>query len=932
MRIFVLILCACMVIGCTKNVQPERHRVMSHPVQSVKYSIGVSQNSYDDWREKLNDEILREMIFHDDVKVEILSADDNSEKQIEDIRYFMDADFDIIIVSPREAVALTPIITAAYKKGIPVVLFDRKVNGENYTAYMGADNRRIGEVAGQYILSRLGRRGRIMEIKGLEDSTPADDRHEGMLAAISACEDMELVASAYADWTPEGANRVADSLLRLYPDVDAIFAHNDRMAIAARAVAKKHGLEHVFIVGVDAIPETGIKAVADGTIDATVVYPTGGGELVRTAMKILDGEPYNRLTVLSDAILVDCSNADILLEQDRLLEGEIEKISVLKAKTGNILARYSEQKLMLYIVVAVAVLLLVLIFMLQRAFRINKRSKHVLASQNEQLEKQRDQLMLLNDELEKQKGCALEMNEQLKNATNAKLAFFTNISHDLRTPLTLISAPVDMMCKADNLTEKQAALMRLAGKNVKILMRLVNQILDFRKYEDGKLHLNLTEVDLRKCVCGWADSFKVLALKRHIHFAVDIPEETDFSMTVDVEKMERVFFNLVSNAFKYTPENGTVTARFRTDGTVLNIEIADTGIGMSREDIGHIFDRFYQVEKVRPEGFGIGLALVKAFVELHGGTVAVESIPKQGTTFSVAIPVKHTSALVNESEKNIDEALVTDELGEVEMPEIDADEKRSCLLVIDDNRDIRTLIRGAVGDRMLVIESGDGQKGIKMAAKYIPDVIICDVMMPVMDGLECCRRLKSELTTSHIPVLMLTACVLDEQRLEGYKCGADAYLSKPFDMDMLLARIESLMFNRERVKQAFADKFVGMPQPEKATVQKGSVDNEFYARFVALVERDIADPTMSVETLGAELGLSRVQFYRKIKALTNYSPVELVRIFRLKRAASLLASSECTVAEISYKVGFSSPSYFAKCYKDYFGESPTDVQKRTSKL
>jgi DNA-binding response OmpR family regulator len=287
--------------------------------------------------------------------------------------------------------------------------------------------------------------------------------------------------------------------------------------------------------------------------------------------------------------------------------------------------------------------------------------------------------------------------------------------------------------------------------------------------------------------------------------------------------------------------------------------------------------------------------------------------------------------------KNIDTSVVNAELSPIEAPDVDIDANKLCTLVIDDNADIRTYIRTVLGDKYQIIEAADGLQGIKMASKYVPDLIICDVMMPNIDGMECVRRLKSELNTSHIPVLMLTACTLDEQKIQGYESGADAYLSKPFSADVFTARCKSLIDNRKRIKNNLTDSTITQ-QPSKpaskpkALTQGKDIDNEFYNKFLQIVEKELSNPELSVEELGSRLGMSRVQFYRKIKAITNYSPVELLRNIRLKQAAKLLSSTERTVAEIAYEVGFTTPSYFTKCFKDYFGESPSELQHRTSKI
>lgn len=463
-----------------------------------------------------------------------------------------------------------------------------------------------------------------------------------------------------------------------------------------------------------------------------------------------------------------------------------------------------------------------------------------------------------------------------------------------------------------------------------ILLRLVNQILDFRKYENGKLELMRTNMDLRAQLQEWSHSFQSLAVKKHIHFALNAGDgQTDYRMALDAEKMERIYFNLLSNAFKFTPENGsisvTLSSFIKEDGKrYARLVIVDTGTGISAQHIRHIFDRFYQID-VNHAGSGIGLASVKAFVELHEGTIAVDSTEGKGTVFTIDLPVivmEEAGAVQEVHEARITQQAVVEELSDLETEEVAPDENKECVLIIDDNADVRDYVRSLLKDDYAVIEAPDGRAGLKKAMKYVPDAIICDVMMPVMDGLECCKQLKSELQTSHIPVMLLTACSLDEQRIQGFECGADSYIAKPFNSKLLLVRLRNLIDNHKRLKQFFGD---------RTTLSKESVsevDKGFADRFRRLIEDNLSDSELSVEDLGSKMGLSRVQLYRKIKALTNYSPVELLRIARLKKAASLLASSEKTISEITYEVGFTSPSYFTKCYKEYFGENPTDFLKR----
>lgn len=898
-----LTLCSMIIVSCS---------------DTPKYKIGVSQCSNDDWRAKMNDEIIREAMFHSDVDVEIRSADDSNDKQIADIRYFMDNGFDAIAVSPNEAGPLTPVVREAYEKGIPVIIFDRNIIGDTYTAYLGIDNEEIGRAAARYARNLTGNHGRVLEIYGLPGSTPAEGRHKGFADEYESTGGT-LLASVPGNWRQQDATRVVDSLLHIYNNVDLIYAHNDRMAIGAAEVARRLGRDSIRIIGIDAAPAIGIQAVADSVIDATFLYPTEGQRVIRTALAILNGREYQRSTILPASSAVDLTNADILLLQNETLVDETDKLRQAKIQIDDYFARYSSQTTLFYACLVIIVLLFGVVFLVLRAYWQHRRHKEALMKQNRELEEQRD--------------LQRELNEKLKEATHSKMVFFTNVSHDLRTPLTLIAEPISQLTASPNLSDSEKVLVKIADKNVRILHRLINQILDFRKYENGKLNIHLTEVDMDALMREWLESFTSLARRLNIKLKAERTEGHDgpVVMAVDTEKIERVVFNLLSNAFKYTPANGSVTVAYGVSDNNLVIRVADTGEGISEHDMGNIFDRFYQVDRVHPKGSGIGLSLSKAFVEMHDGSISVESEPGKGSVFTVTLPVRHVAEAAEKAEKYISADQVTAELDIIE-DEVVYDESKPLVLVIDDNRDVRMLISELVGASYNVITAVNGAEGIRKAIKYVPDLIICDVMMPVMDGFECCRRLKEEVITSHIPVLMLTACSMDEQRVQGYESGADGYLSKPFNIEVLRARMASMIENHKRLKTLRgavsptpAPKSGGTPLPKAGT---GDIDSDFYNRFLEVFTPEMSNPELNINTIASKLGLERTQFYRKIKALTNYSPVELMRHLRLKEARRLLTSTEMTISEIAYATGFSTPAYFTKCYRDNYGETPSDTRAR----
>lgn len=641
---------------------------------------------------------------------------------------------------------------------------------------------------------------------------------------------------------------------------------------------------------------------------------------MQLAMDILEKRPYPKETVMNTAV-VDRTNAHVMQLQTTHISELDNKIETLNGRIGGYLSRVATQQVVMYGSLVILLLVAGLLLVVYKSLRSKNRLNKELFQQKQQLEEQRDKL-------EEQRDQLIQLSHQLEEATHAKLVFFTNISHDFRTPLTLVADPVEHLLADKTLSGDQHRMLMLIQRNVNILLRLVNQILDFRKYENGKMEFTPVSVDILSSFEGWNESFQAAARKKHIHFSFDSMPETDYHTLADMEKLERIYFNLLSNAFKFTPENGKIAVRLsslnKEDKRWIRFTVANTGSMISAEHIRNVFDRFYKID-MHHAGSGIGLALVKAFVEMHGGTIAVESDEKLGTIFTVELPVQSCETVATEP----DDILVSPDsrttdilLTEEEELVKGYDSSKPSVLVIDDNEDIRSYVHTLLHTDYTVIEAADGSEGIRKAMKYVPDLIISDVMMPGIDGIECCRRLKSELQTCHIPVILLTACSLDEQRIQGYDGGADSYISKPFSSQLLMARVRNLIDSHRRLKQFFGD---------GQTLAKEDVcdmDKDFVERFKSLIEEKMGDSGLNVEDLGKEMGLSRVQLYRKIKSLTNYSPNELLRIARLKKAASLLASSDMTVAEIGYEVGFSSPSYFTKCYKEQFGESPTDFLKR----
>lgn len=955
-RILYLLLLASLLCTACHNNEP-------------RYRIGVSQCSHDAWRQQMNNEIMREARLYEGVEVTILCAHDDNKQQAKDIEQLLEKQINLLIVAPNQSNPITPVVEEVYRKGIPVVVVDRKIDSDQYTAYVGGDNYEVGKAAAHYMAKALQGKGKVIEIKGLEGSSPATERHRGFNEVMKQWPYIEVVASVWGDWGASKARQQIDSLIRQGVQADMIYAQNDVMAFGASQATQAARIPMRF-VGTDANagPGNGIEAVLQGWLEVTFLYPTGGDKAMEVAMQILQGKTFPRHTILN-TVPVNSDNVELMQMQTNRIAQLDTKIEHMGNRFNHYVMRYDNQQTILTMSLVVLALLVGSLIMLYLFIRTKNKKNRLLESQKLTLEEQKQKLEVQKLQLEsqtnqliEQQGTLIEQKRQLeeqttqlmqqtqqlieqekllKEATQAKLNFFTNISHDFRTPLTLIEAPVEELLTHAELSAVHRRLLEMMRKNVHILLRLVSQILDFRKIENGHMELHLSTFDLADCFRNWADSFHMTLLQRHIKLDIDIPAHADFHLQADREKMERIYFNLLSNALKYTPPGGDIKVSMAIDSHV-RFSVFNSGSHLSPQEAQAVFERFYQADNAR-EGTGIGLALARSFAELHGGDIEAFS-DKQGTTFEVTLPLSilqsvdtaapaETNTTTSHSPGTpilVPTSMALHEgktLLQLEHTPLDTetdsiDPDSPLVLVIDDNTDICSFLSFTLGRHYRVLTANDGEQGLKLAMKYVPDVIVSDVMMPVMDGHECCRRLKSEMQTSHIPVILLTACSLEEQRIQGYDCGADSYISKPFNASLLLSRIQNLLNSRRQLKQQLADN----QSIERADLS--DLDKEFTARFKRLVEERMGQADLNVEDIGRELGMSRVQLYRKLKQLTNFSPVELLRQIRLKRAASLLSTTELTISQIAYEVGFSSPSYFTKCYKEEFGISPSEAIKR----
>lgn len=694
--------------------------------------IGVSQCSDDLWRQKVNREIKIGQYQYKNVDVVFASADNNGQRQARQIDSLVKAKVDLLVVAPSDVKTVAPAIERAYRAGIPVILYDRMIESTHYTAYIGTDNVAIGREVADYLAHQLQGRGTVVEITGERGSTPVADRHRGFMQGMKAFPQIQVV-TLEGDWNLAGAKKLMLQYMDAGKPVDAVFGHNDAEAWGAQQAAKEKNREkQMLFVGIDGLPgeNQGVDLVAKGVMTASYIYPTKGEAIVPLAMNILQGKPYKRMNYFQSA-LVTAENAKLIDMQYKEIEDQTADLNTIYSSINEYMKMYRWQKIINILAVAVVLLLLIMIFYRRKVRR------------------------------EKEK-----LNEQRKQMADDKIAFFTNVSHQLRTPLTLVSGPLNRLMQADNYTEEQKMLLQVVSRNVGQLETLTADVLNFKEQVDAMNQASADEA------CEKELSQHVLRDSRH-----------QMLLQQDVEEL-------------------------------------------------------------------------------------------------------------------------------------------STILIVDDNEDIRSYLRVLLAGQYYVIEASDGQNGLRLAKESVPDLIVSDVMMPVMDGLTFCSKIKEDEVTSHIPVILLTARSEESQRIEGYEHGADAYITKPFSDHLLLVRISNLLQARRQRKNDEAKQMLSAEDIQ--TDEPG--ERMFLERFKKAAKSHIGDANLRMDDLGSELSLSKVQMYRKVKALSGKTPAEVLREMRMQKAYSLLKQTDKTISEVAAEVGFAIPGYFSACFKKQFGINPTELR------
>ena len=871
--------------GCTSSGKQKKH------------VIGLSQCMLDDaWRQAMINDMRIEASNYDDVEIIIKDAQNNNETQIQQIRDLIRQKVDVLIISPYQSEPITAVAEEAYRAGIPTIITDRKVNTDQYTSFVGANNYEIGLAAGNYAANYLPPNAIILEIWGLTQTSPAQERHKGFVDALREREDLSF-RKIEGQWLVDTA-RMELRKLEHPEQIDFVYAHNDMMAIAAReyfmAWDSIRGRE-LRIIGVDAVAGAGLEAVEDGRINASFLYPTGGEQVIRTAMRIIQGEPVDKFIPLRTAPVDHQSARTLLLQADQLQKYR-QRIEAQRSRIDGLSDRFYFLRNSLGVI---SLLMIGFIALSIYAFYINRKMRQG----NRKL---------------------ISLNAEMKEVTAQKLQFFTNVSHEVRTPLTLILAPLDRLIIS--LRESPyASDLGLIQKNANRLLRVINQILDFRKVEGKQEKLAVREIDLVPFVGEIKSYFDSMASVRAIAytFTSSIKQCT---LWIDPDLLEKVFVNLLSNAFKFTPEGGSVRIELTEEEDRVFIQVIDTGSGIQPGNLPHLFDRFYTED--RSMGTGIGLHLVKEYIHMHGGEIRVESEPGQRTTFTVCLRKGKAhfedSDLMETSVSH--QAYEASRLDDSETHKMLSKTYPYTILITEDDDEVRCFLERELSPHFKTRTAANGKDALRVLEEEEISLVVSDVMMPEMNGFELCRMIKSQLPFSHIPVILLTALTDERQRIFGITGGADDYIQKPFHTDYVKIKIIHLLQERQKLRERLLEKLrdnkLLLSEPEKVE----SIDDAFLRKFAEQIEAVYADPEYNVEKLSETLGLSRGHLHRKIKELTGTAPVEFLRTYRLNKATQLLRQNAYTVSEVAYRTGFSSPAYFSKCFKAVYGVTPTEYQ------
>lgn len=885
----------------------------AHTPNQKVYRIGLSQCSLDDaWRRTMLRELQVEFTPHDSIELIVKAAQNDSTLQKKQIQELIDAHVDVLIISPLAAAPLTAIAEKAYQSDIPTIITDRKINSDQYSTFIGADNYAIGREAGKYIAEIAPPNATLLEVWGLRSSSPAQERHQGFIDAIKTRKDLHY-RQMDGDWIYEVAQKNVNNLERL-DNVDIVYSQNDMMAIAVRKRLNQiHALDkkRPIVVGVDATPGAGLDAVAEGAINVSFLYPTGANEIAQTTLALLRGDSVAKKIVLSSGI-VDARMARGLLSQaqqmmryQHRIHNQLVKSNKLK-KNFAFLENAAWTITLSFIVIAS---LFIYVFIINRKIR---KYNTALQLQNKREEQQNKKLIALNAEIEQ--------------VTAQKLQFFTNISHEIRTPLSLIIGPLDRLIRE----EHRAGILQdlqLMHKNAGRLMKVINQLLDFRRIENDKQEVNIEETNIIEFVGEVKSYFERMAQLQHIKldFYHDMPATT---IWIDRDMIEKVLVNLLSNALKFTDEGGQISLYIEQDEEYVIVRVVDTGCGISTEDQANLFDRFYSRAASSSNSTGIGLHLAKEYMEMHHGDITVDSTLHKGTTMTLRFHRDRTKIQgdhvheISLSTRSYVETVLNDDMEQ----KLLSKEYQYTLLIVDDDEDMRQFLDSELSTNFRTITASDGFEALEIIQKGEENIslVLSDVMMPRLNGYELCQHIKEDINTSDIPVILLTALSDVRQQIYGVAGGAEGFVRKPFHINYLKIKIIRLLEARAQFRKKIEAKIEAGDTHTLTSTLSEDMQHPFLADFLAQLDLVYKDAEYNIERLSTDMGLSRGHLHRKIKEITGHTPVEMLRNYRLGKARDLLHTGRYNINEAAYECGFASPAYFSKCFKAYYHMKPTE--------
>jgi signal transduction histidine kinase/DNA-binding response OmpR family regulator len=900
--VFLLILS---VTGCEKS-------------DGKKLKIGFSQCvSNDAWRQAMQEEMYRELSFYPELSFSFKDAEGDSERQILQIKELLEEGINLLIVSPNESDPITPIVEQVFAMGIPVIVLDRKINSEMYSAYIGGDNYQIGLTAGKYINNLLKGKGNILEVWGLKGSSPAKDRHRGLIEGLNGS-DIKISSQLFGEWEKEVAVSKAQEFLLenadALDDVDLIFGHNDVMTIGVQNVIREAGYDKKAI-GIDALTgsEAGIQAILDGVLEASFLYPTGGDKAIEIALKILNGESFQKETILQ-TVAVDNSNVKIIKQQTDQIKDQQINISRQKEMINTQLEIYQSQRGLLFVF---GFTLFVAMVSLAYVFKSLRDKQEI----NKEFKKK-------NDEISAQKEEIIKYSESADKANQLKLEFFTNISHEFRTPLTLIQGPLEEMLQLKESAPLKNDLL-LIRKNVYRLLSLVNQLMDFRKIDGNRMQVFASEQKLVPFLEDIMSVFKNNAKDNNIRYRL-ICENPGLKLWFDPAMMDKVIFNLLSNSFKFTPKKGFINVLVEENLSrhEVSIKVEDNGDGMDQDEVNHVFERFYQGKSgVRKLGTGLGLSLAKELIALQHGTIEVRSIRGEKTQFEIKMKMGNSHFQKEELvEDNSLQYILAREVFVADHEDLLENHPEGILsqtiLVVEDNPEIRNYLKKNLEKDYHVVEAEDGASALTIALDVIPDLITCDLMLGKANGMELIQKFKADPRTNAIPIIVISAKTSEEDKLEGVKSGVEDYITKPFNITFVKERIRSILTSRKQIKEHYLHE---LPIHDFQNLVN---DKKFNNAFTALIEENISNPDFGVAEICKKMGMSRGQIYRKVKATLGYSVNDYIVKIRLKKAVYFLANEKLSIADVAFQTGFKTAAYFSTVFKNAYHLSPREFREQ----